>query len=37
MVSNINGNASDMTVNTNRAGFGLVYYEASNGWILMEV
>jgi len=35
--TNINGNAADMTVNTNRAGFGLVYYEATNGWILMEV
>ena len=35
--SNINGNNTDMTVNTNRAGFGLVYYEATNGWILIEV
>lgn len=35
--TNINGNATDMTVNTNRAAFGLVYYETTNGWILMEV
>jgi len=35
--SNIMGAASDLTVNTRNAGFGLVYYDASYGWRLIEV
>lgn len=33
---NIQGAASDLTISTNRAAFGLVYYNTTNGWILME-
>ena len=32
----IQGDAADLTVATARAAFGLVYYNAANGWILME-
>lgn len=35
--SNIQGSANDMTVNTSRAAFTLVYYNATNGWILTNV
>jgi hypothetical protein len=34
---NIQGAASDMTVSTNRAAFVLVYYNATQGWILTQV
>ena len=33
----IMGSSSDMTVSTNRAAFSLVYYNATQGWLLMEV
>ena len=33
---NIMGSASDLTINLNAAGIGLVYYNASRGWILIE-
>lgn len=32
----IQGDASDMTVATERAGFALVYTDANQGWVLME-
>jgi len=32
----IMGATSDLTVGTNRAGFGLVYVDATQGWLLME-
>jgi hypothetical protein len=32
----INGADSDLTINVNRAAFGLTYYNATNGWILSE-
>ena len=32
----IQGDASDMTVATERAGFALVYVNATQGWVLME-
>ena len=32
----IQGAASDLTINTNRAAFGLVYYNATQGWLLTE-
>ena len=35
--ANIQGTASDMTVTTNRSAFTLVYYNASQGWILTNV
>ena len=34
---NIQGTASDMTVTTNRSAFTLVYYNATQGWILTNV
>jgi hypothetical protein len=34
---NIQGSASDMTVTTNRSAFTLVYYNASQGWVLTNV
>ena len=33
---NIMGSASDLTINLNASGIGLVYYNASRGWILIE-
>ena len=33
---NIEGTAADLTVNVNRAAFGLVYYNATQGWVMME-
>jgi hypothetical protein len=33
----IQGDASDMTVNLERAGFTLVYYNATQGWLLKDV
>jgi len=33
---NIEGLAQDLTVNVNRAAFGLVYYNATQGWIMTE-
>ena len=33
----IQGDASDMTVNLERAGFTLVYYNATEGWLLKDV
>ena len=33
---NIQGAASDLTISTNRAAFGLVYYNTANGWVLTE-
>jgi hypothetical protein len=35
--SNIQGAASSMTVTTNRSAFTLVYYSASQGWVLTNV
>ena len=32
----IQGSASDLVIDTNRAGFGLVYYNTTNGWVLIE-
>ena len=32
----IQGDASDLTVATERAAFALVYYDASQGWLLKE-
>ena len=34
---NIQGAANDLTVNTARAGFSLVYYNSAQGWLLKEV
>jgi hypothetical protein len=34
---NIQGAASDMTVTTDRSAFTLVYYNASQGWVLTNV
>lgn len=34
---NIQGTANNLTVNTNRAAFTLVYYNATQGWILTNV
>ena len=33
---NIQGDASDLTIDTDRAAFGLVYYNVSQGWLLSE-
>ena len=33
---NIQGRADDLTIQTDRAAFGLVYYNAEQGWILTE-
>ena len=33
---NIQGAASDLTINVDRAGIGLVYYNAAQGWVLIE-
>ena len=33
---NIVGSATDLIINTDRAGIGLVYYNATQGWILIE-
>ena len=33
---NIEATAQDLTVNVNRAAFGLVYYNTTQGWIMME-
>lgn len=33
---NIMGAASDLIINLNASGIGLVYYNASRGWILIE-
>jgi|694.fasta_scaffold75370_2 hypothetical protein len=35
--ANIQGSNSNMTVNTSRAAFTLVYYDATNGWLLTNV
>lgn len=35
--SNINGAASDLTVATERAAFGIVYTDSTQGWVLLEV
>jgi hypothetical protein len=32
----IQGSATDLTININRAGIGLVYYNAAQGWVLIE-
>jgi hypothetical protein len=32
----IQGDASDLTISTDRAAFGLVYYNVANGWVLTE-
>ena len=34
--NNIQGAASDLTISTNRAAIGLVYVNATQGWVLME-
>jgi hypothetical protein len=34
--SNIQGAAADLTIATNRAGIGLVFYNATHGWLLIE-
>lgn len=33
---NIQGAAEDLTVDTDRAAFGMVYYNATQGWLLKE-
>ena len=33
---NIQGATSDLTINIDRAGIGLVYYDSAQGWILIE-
>jgi hypothetical protein len=33
---NINGSSSDLIIDANGAGFGLVYYNSSRGWILID-
>jgi len=33
---NIEGSASDLTVDVDRAAFGLVYYNATQGWVMTE-
>jgi hypothetical protein len=33
---NIQGAASDLVVSTERAGFALVYYNATQGWLLKD-
>ena len=33
---NIQGAASDLTINIDRAGIGLVYYNSAQGWVLIE-
>ena len=35
--SNIQGLAEDLTINSNRAAFTLVYYNVANGWVLTNV
>jgi hypothetical protein len=35
--NNIQGLAEDLTVNSNRAAFTLVYYNVTNGWVLTNV
>ena len=35
--SNIEAAASDLTINVNRAALGLVYTDATNGWVRIEV
>ena len=32
----IQGSASNLTININRAGIGLVYYNSAQGWVLIE-
>ena len=32
----IQGDASDLTVSTERAGLGLIYYNATQGWLLKD-
>lgn len=34
--NNIQGQSTDLVIDINRAGIGLVYYNATNGWILIE-
>jgi len=34
--NNIQGVAQNLTIDTTRAAFGLVYYNSTQGWILME-
>lgn len=34
--NNIQGAADNLTIDVDRAGIGLVYYNATNGWILIE-
>jgi len=33
---NIQGSSSDLIININRAGIGLVYYNSAQGWVLIE-
>ena len=33
---NIEGTAADLTIDVDRAAFGLVYYNATQGWVMME-
>ena len=33
---NINGSSSDLIIDANGAGFGLVYYNSTRGWILID-
>ncbi len=35
--NNIQGDATDLVIETDRAAFSLVYYNAANGWLLMEI
>ena len=32
----IQGGTTDLTINVNRAGIGLVYYNVAQGWVLIE-
>jgi hypothetical protein len=34
---NINGSASNLTINTNRASLNLVYIDTTNGWVIRYV
>ena len=33
----IQGSATDLVVNSNRSGFSLVYFDSTEGWLLLEV
>ena len=35
--ANIQGATDDLTITTNRAAFAVVYFDSTNGWLLMEI